>query len=578
MADSLPRLKSAQVSALAAKQSFQKGERYFRNRAIAHPVRQGNTLRAECSGTYLYRVSATLSAQGIESSSCTCPYDWGGICKHEVALLLTYIHEPERFQVIQPLAELLAERSRDDLLHLIEQMIQRYPDLIDIVDAPSMPTTGQLLDLANYQRQVERAFQAEEMHTMASGLESLTSHGDRLRQQKDWIRAGEIYQLLLETANEQYDYSVLDIDYNGEVACVIQNIAEGLSVCLEQAESLDGDQRHRWVETLFEAVLKDIELGGMDYAYPASDTIAQHTTDADWTWLEPRIREQIQTTGQNACSDWGRQRLVGLLTERAAQQGNDQTAEAVILELGTPQQQAFFHLENRNLEEAVAIARSHFKSWPGLVTKFADGLLAADAPDLALRFVQDCADGERYGYQEWLAQFYREYGQTEQFLVAQVELLKTRFTPEGYQELRTQAESLENWQSLRQILISTLAKNKRYDCVIDIALLEQDWEAALRHLQQVSRWHRAAYQEKVAAKVQADQPETAIALYREMIEALIDQRGRDNYRKAAQYLQNVQRLYEQLQQEDTCRQYLQELRSQHSNLPALKQELSKAGF
>ncbi|MEL6381667.1 MAG: SWIM zinc finger family protein [Cyanobacteria bacterium J06626_18] len=390
MDDSLPKLKPKHVSALAAEQSFQKGERYFQNGAIAHPVRQGNKLYAECAGTFLYRVSATLNAQGIESSSCTCPYDWGGICKHEVALLLTYIHKPERFQVIQPLAELLAECSRDDLLDLIKQMIQRYPDLIDIVDAPAVPTTGQLLDLDNYQRQVERVFQADEMHTMASGLEALTSHGDRLHQQKDWVYAGEIYQLLLATANEQYDYSALDIDYNGEVGCVIQSIAEGLSSCLEQAEHLDTDQRRCWIETLFRAVLKDIELGGIDYAYPAGDAIVQHTTDTDWGWLEPQIREQIQTAGKNACSDWERQRLVGLLTERAAQQGNNQSAEAIILELGTPQQQAFFHLEHGNLEEAVAIAQSHFKSWPGLVTQFADGLLATDAPDLALAFVQDC--------------------------------------------------------------------------------------------------------------------------------------------------------------------------------------------
>ena len=87
-----------------------------------------------------------------------------------------------------------------------------------------------------------------------------------------------------------------------------------------------------------------------------------------------------------------------------------------------------------------------------------------------------------------------------------------------------------------------------------------------------------AFQERVAAKIQADQPGTAIALYRDMIEAAIDRRGRDNYRRATQYLQTVQYLYEQLQQQDTCQQYVQHLRTQHNNLPALKQELSKAGF
>ena len=43
-------------------------------------------------GTNLYEVVIHDSGKTIWDVSCTCPYDWGGICKHEVAALL-YIHD-----------------------------------------------------------------------------------------------------------------------------------------------------------------------------------------------------------------------------------------------------------------------------------------------------------------------------------------------------------------------------------------------------------------------------------------------------------------------------------------------------
>ncbi|MBD2305029.1 SWIM zinc finger family protein [Chroococcidiopsis sp. FACHB-1243] len=31
-----------------------------------------------------------MGKQGIVSADCTCPYDWGGLCKHQIAVLLAY--------------------------------------------------------------------------------------------------------------------------------------------------------------------------------------------------------------------------------------------------------------------------------------------------------------------------------------------------------------------------------------------------------------------------------------------------------------------------------------------------------
>lgn len=535
MVTSPPALNKSQVKALAAGQSFERGQRYYRKGAIFNPVLQGLTLWADCEGSMTYQPRVTLSAQGIEDNSCTCPYNWGGLCKHQVALLLTYIHDRDRIRVIQPVKTLLAKRSREDLLRMIEQMVQRYPDLLDMVEAPAAPTAGQAPDLNKYRHSAERVFQGRGMKPMAAALEALAKHGERFAQSQDWGNAGDIYQLLLETANGCYDYTVLEVDYDGEVGSVIQDIAQGLRDSLGQAENLDTGRHRLWIETCMTAVFKDIELGGMDYAYPAWDALVNHSTDEDWDWVEGQVRQALQKTGQRTFGDWGREALVKLLTDRARGQGSDRASGELLLELGTPQQRAFYHLHQGNYEEALAIARSHFKGLPGLVIQFADALVQAQATDLALEFVQDCNGKSHFSYQEWLTNFYKTHGQPEQFVAAQVELVKSHFSLPGYQELQAQADPLGQWKTLRQQIITDLKEKNHVSALLNIALLEQDWDLALGYLKQL-RFNKLAHQERVAKAIQADRPKEAISLYQELVEAAIRQRGRDNYRLAARYL------------------------------------------
>jgi hypothetical protein len=63
---------------------------------VQDPVRRGNTLTAEVHGTRLYQVEVDVESDGIHAR-CTCPYDWGGYCKHVGAVLLKWIQSPASF-------------------------------------------------------------------------------------------------------------------------------------------------------------------------------------------------------------------------------------------------------------------------------------------------------------------------------------------------------------------------------------------------------------------------------------------------------------------------------------------------
>ena len=88
----------ADIRAGANSQSFERGSSYYRDGAVSDVVRRGNLLTAQVSGSAYapYEIAITLLDDGgIGGATCTCPYDWGGYCKHIVAVLLTVLHGDE---------------------------------------------------------------------------------------------------------------------------------------------------------------------------------------------------------------------------------------------------------------------------------------------------------------------------------------------------------------------------------------------------------------------------------------------------------------------------------------------------
>ena len=59
-------------------------------------VRKGKTLTAEVRGSRLYQVEVDVEPSGI-TAHCSCPYNWGGYCKHIGAVLLKWIESPGSF-------------------------------------------------------------------------------------------------------------------------------------------------------------------------------------------------------------------------------------------------------------------------------------------------------------------------------------------------------------------------------------------------------------------------------------------------------------------------------------------------
>ncbi len=112
-------------------QVFARGEDYYQAGAVERLVQRGQTLEAMVLGSDLYRVQIDLNAEGITAAACTCPYDWGGWCKHIVATLLAVLDQPHQVEQRPELEALLAGLSQEKLTTLLQNLVTHFPETLD---------------------------------------------------------------------------------------------------------------------------------------------------------------------------------------------------------------------------------------------------------------------------------------------------------------------------------------------------------------------------------------------------------------------------------------------------------------
>ena len=299
----------SKIRKLADGQSYERGEKYYHDNRILEPVRSGTELRAYCQGSGYepYRVTATLTENGVANSSCTCPR--GGTCKHIVALLLTYARKPGAFNVQQPIDTALAAFSKEELVDLVKEMCKMEPDLTSLVEVSSIQKQGKT-GAKTYRRIVSNALRHDASWKIERDLKALLDNADELAKTGDWPNAGEFYHAILAGTVSRYPDWLLALDEEGDIAVLVDEAAEGIDECLQKGKPLE-ETRFTWMKTLLDAVLTDVDLGGIDLAPAAEDALLKHGTDKEWEWITQRLQAKI-----NNSTGWERNALQAFLAER----------------------------------------------------------------------------------------------------------------------------------------------------------------------------------------------------------------------------------------------------------------------
>ena len=80
-----------------------------------------------------------LANNEIAKAFCNCPYryEYGGDCKHIVAVVLSYIANYQDIQMLPDLNSLLMKRTKADLADMLETIVSYYPELLPYIEDPS---------------------------------------------------------------------------------------------------------------------------------------------------------------------------------------------------------------------------------------------------------------------------------------------------------------------------------------------------------------------------------------------------------------------------------------------------------
>ncbi len=562
---------------------FKRGKEYRWEGAVKDRVCREGNLEASVQGSYPqpYRVSVSFSDEGIKSTSCSCPDDYYGDCKHVVAVLLDWLDNDDEFKEVEPVEKTLEGRSKEELTLLIQEMLEREPSLKRLLDEPLPGFSGsqgstETVDRSIYREDVRNILEGYngrgDEWDVASSLESLVEKGKRHLDNKELGEAEAIFEIVIKETLDLYGQ--IYGHESGEIYGAIDNAIDGLIECLK-ASPKKTEVRKEVVDTLFWVIEWDIDFGGIDIMNGPRRALLESTDTEDRERLRKKVIEALKSSDE---SGWRKNRYGTFLLELCELDGSreDFLEKLEESEVKLPKIEALTFLELGQKDEAVESAREIDGSLD--IKRVADQLCergyGEDARELVSDFVE--VDGDKR-LKEWLVEFDKRNGNFESALEMEIGLFRSRPNSSKFGQVVRCAEELGKGEEYRLELIDELEEEGKYNILAEIYLqeekLEKAWEYAKRYEKSKRFGNCNRLKEKIVEAGKKEKPERAVDFYLDRVYDLISRRGRKNYRRAAEYLVKVRDIYE-----EGWDDLIEDIREEFDNLPACQDEFDKAGL
>jgi uncharacterized Zn finger protein len=607
----IAKLTEAVIRAGANDKSFQRGRELYRGGAVSNAAIQGRTLSGECEGNEspFYKVRAELDDHGIRSASCACPYEFGGYCKHIVALLLAYAQKPKQFTVRRESAELLSGLTREQLLMLVTKLLREQPDLYGWVEAAlaspsasgkakSKTAKRKRVDTAVYQRRV-RAVMHSLDHMRASEaywhVGGLAGELDGVRRSAvEFLDAGDAesaLQILLTLIKESHDgFNYID-DSNGELCDFFSGVGETLAEVILSL-GLNEEEREDLASDLDELhdQLSDYGVEGLSVAVAAAEhgwdeaprrksaerAVEEDEDESDWDDEdEDELEFEDDEFGQFGTSwshDDPEQALTRAKLNVLERQGRTGDYLTLCAKEGEHLRYALKLCELGRVPEAVSYGLKHL-----MVAD--DSLLLArtlresgrldDAINVGERGLK--LAGRKAALGEWLGPVEEAQGRAPQALEAWRAAFREYPSLGTYQTIKRLAGA--RWGRLKSEVMVTLEKAYDKQPLAEVLLFEQEWDAAIKVADQKGAYHTVV--ETVAEALVPHRPEWVVRASIKQAEELIVQTKSNLYPAAADWLKRAKAAYAKLGRTSEWQKYLRELKEQYKRRPALQTQLAR---
>ena len=513
-----------QIRELCTEESYERGQRYLRQGRVTHLERFGNKITAIVSGTADYKVTIRVNEKDIEAA-CTCPYDWGGYCKHIVATLLALsedYHEIDKKgeEEEENIEAILSSISLDELKgFLIKEFVEDHL-LREHFAIYFSGKSSRRRSIHDYKKEINSLYRemADRHGYIEYGRDVDFSYiqdlADRFVKAKNFLEAGTIYQALSEVIAENMD-NVDDSDgyYGGEFALAVENFAE----CIINAR-LNHEEKRMYIKYLFDKYIKnDPDYFQQNYDY-ALKQICQSGEDLEY-WkglLRPHLPEDLPNSDQ--WSDHYHAEELLMMQFHILDNLDDKERFYNLIERYYRKDHEFCLLYAHRLEkdgktkEAVKVAKEGLSLFPDHLNK---------------------------GLRRFLSKFYKK--QSPKYKENLVALFLQSIDWNDYEKLK-KACSQEKWDKMLSYILSNLSKSRfgAKDTIINIYLREGMFDQALQHVLAQKNLHTLAWYHK---ELSGRYPEKYFNAYRELIIPFADSKmGRPHYREIARYLKQMKQI------------------------------------
>jgi uncharacterized Zn finger protein len=576
------------VRSLSTAKSFERGREYYQSGAVNSVSRRGDVLTGDCEGSsdFSYHLRVEMDANGILAASCSCPYQFEGICKHLVALLLRYIYKPEEFIQQEGITEMLSGLDRDELVRLFDKLTERDPDLYDWLEMtiPAVKVStkkGSTLSEEKrkshistqvYRRQVSNilhsldGYRMSEAYWMMGGmvkqLGQIVDSASAFLEAGDAEGASSILMTILEEVTGSY--AQFD-DSDGELGGFLDQLGQPLAEAILTADLSEKDRKKLEVDLQpIVNELSDYGIEGLEVALAA----LRH----GWVELGDDEGSEEELDSGNEYEWYGEVDLTSVKLNILDRQGRLEEYLALCQKAGEYGRYTLKLVEFGRIDEGMVVAMNN-------LTSVQDALMVAQALQntdhlqeaIVLGEHGLALEGNKHSLGSWLGPLEEAQGRPEQALQAYRAAFVGLPSLEQYSTLKRLAGS--RWRELQPILINTLHAASNKSVLIDVYLAEEEWDSAITLIDQ-DPWDYTNL-EKVADVVIGYRPDWVIRVSCKQAEGLIEKKQSKYYTIAVHWLAKAKKAFIQSGEKPEWEAYLSNLKSTYARRPALQAELRR---
>lgn len=570
------RITKDSLIALCSPTSYERGVILYESHAVFDLYRQNDTLVTKCEGTSApyYHVSARFDENGIVEADCTCPYDRGGLCKHLVAMLITYLKEPDLFESRIDLRTQLSQLDRNTLEDLVMIAVNEHSDGYNWLESALLRSTTQFTTTQSLRERKAKISKA----TYTKRVQAILRRLDGYRMSEAyWMMPDMVDELtgIEQTASDFLEAG--DPESAFDILMVLLSEVTGRYDRFDDSDGLLGEflfcLRYPLVETILSIEFSDSERAAITLEIePIVDALSAYGIEG----LELIIYSLRMGWSDDELEDWvsednfSTELFDAKLNILERQNRVDEYLDLSFIS-GRYLRHVLMLITLGKFDKAAEIARQNLNS-PDDILLVSQALHESGLISEAIQIGKHglSLEGSLHKLGSWLALIEVRQGMIEQAIHTYRLAFESKPTFNIYRALKTLAPP--NWEDMRDGLIETMQKSGGGDDLVDVYLYEGEWDQATKMADQARNFNYHLV-EKVADAVLSYRPKWVAEACQFQAESLIAKSSRKYYRIAVRWLTRSKQAYLVADQKDEWLKYLRNLKFTYHRRYALLEEL-----